>query len=324
VLLFVTCFRVEHPVRSDDPIFPFRTHNKVDPSGDPDIDEMRNYWTNEEQHGAVLGCVEYAELCKDASNASCFDPWMDNRPVSTLDDVTFATGKGLLYSGNWASINTRTSKELDATRKIVDIWISQPLEEEQWKFEAQRMFDSLMIRARLEVLELARGARASMPHFKDRMRDMHRGVCQKIKFQATGYKNLSVAGLLFAFLAPPILAFRIKKLPVFYWPIYSIWKLAHISIKDLPLVLLPWVGIKKIGQIISAATPPVLEFCTTVTNILWHGLKALGAGSWYIFKILYLFLARVGVGLRKGFKFVDRFRSGAAQRQDSISLSSEP
>lgn len=320
----MTSFNVQHPVRSDDPIFPFRTQIKHDPTGNPDLDEMLNYWTNEERYGAVLGCVEHAELCKDASIASCFDPWKDNRPVSTLDDETYATGIGLLYSGHWASINTRTSKELDATRKIVDIWISQPLDEEQWKLEAHRMFESLMIRARLEVLELARGTRSRIPHFKDRMLDIHRGVCKKIKFQAAGYKNLSVAGLLFTFLFPPILAFRIKKFPIFYWPIYSLWKLARIPIKDMPLALWPWMGIKKVGRLLSKVTPPVLDFFSTATNMVWDSLKVLYRVLRFIVRVIYDFLSGFNVGVHRSIRFVNRVRSGAGQRQDSISLSSEP
>jgi hypothetical protein len=190
-----------------------------------------------------------------------------------LDDETYAVGIGLLYSGNWKSINTRTSKELDATRKIVDVWISMPLAEEQWKLEAQRLFESSMIRARLEVLELARGARATMPHFTNRMLEKHRGVCRKIKFQTTGYKNLSVTGLLFAFLTPPILAFRIKEKPLFYWPIYHIWKLALLRVKNKPLIKWPWMGVMELGKLLSEATSTMLEICSeTIGPALWTAL----------------------------------------------------
>jgi hypothetical protein len=247
VLLFVTSFYARYQNRSDDPIFPARNHIIPDPTGDPDIDDINNYWTNEEPHGAVLGCVEYAELCRTPSNDSCFDPWTDTT-VTAIDDETYAAALGLLHSGYWPTIKTWISEELDATRKIIDVYISMPIAAEQWKLEAQRIFESSIVRAKLEVLELARGTRAGMQNFTDIMLDEMRGLCQKIKFQATGYKNLSVVGLLFAFLAPPLLAFPIGRRRLFLWPIYGIWKLGELSVMEKPLIYWPWAGIKVLGR----------------------------------------------------------------------------
>jgi hypothetical protein len=268
VLLFVTSFNIQHPVRSDDPIFPFRTPITPDTSVNPDIDQLMTYWTNKEKHGAVLGCVEYAEICEDASNVSCFDPWA-NLAMAPPSDEMYALGLGLLYSGNWMGLNTRTSKELDATRKIVDISISMPLAQEQWKIEAQRIFEISMIRARLEVLELARGTRSTRPSFIDVLPDVRRAVCQIVKFQSVGYKNLSVAGLLFAFLTPPILAIRIKKMPLFYWPIHGILKLAKLRVRDKPLIQWLWIGVKKLYKIVSDTTQ---ELCSKARELVWKNI----------------------------------------------------
>jgi len=280
VLLFVTSFNIQHPVRSDDPIFPFRTPISPNTSVNPDIDQLATYWTNEEKHGAVLGCVEYAEVCAGVSNASCFDPWA-NPAMAPPDDDMYAVGLGLLYSGNWLGLNTRTSKELDATRKIVDVSLSMPLAQEQWKIEAQRIFEISMIRTRLEVLELARGTRSTQPGFIDVLPDVRRAICQKVKFQSVGYKNLSVAGLLFAFWTPPILAIRIQKIPLFYWPVYGILRLARLRVRDkLPIQWL-WIGVKELYRIVSDATQ---ELCSKARDLVWknvakvtiQALRALG------------------------------------------------
>jgi hypothetical protein len=197
------------------------------------------------------------------------------------DDDMYAVGLGLLYSGNWLGLNTRTSKELDATRKIVDVSLSMPLAQEQWKIEAQRIFEISMIRTRLEVLELARGTRSTQPGFIDVLPDVRRAICQKVKFQSVGYKNLSVAGLLFAFWTPPILAIRIQKIPLFYWPVYGILRLARLRVRDkLPIQWL-WIGVKELYKIVSDATQ---ELCSKARDLVWknvakvtiQALRALG------------------------------------------------
>jgi hypothetical protein len=320
VLLFVTSFNIQHPVRSDDPIFPARDQVTSSPTGDSDLDNLRSYWTNNETHAAVLGCVEYTELCKTASNESCFDPWEISQLPAVVDDATYIAAMGLFHSGFWSTIKTRTSKELDAARKIVDVYISMPLAKDQWKLEVQRIFDESMIRTKLEVLELARGTRASIQNFTDQMPDSQRGICRKIKFQSTGYTNLCVVGLLFAFLSPPILALRIKKKPLFYWPIYIIWKLGKLPIKDKPLILWPWTGLKKLAELSQEQLLESLNFCAEPMSMCWDALKGLGRVILAVSKILYGFLDGVIIGIHNGLKFVNQIWPRASDGQDSISL----
>jgi hypothetical protein len=225
VLLFITSFNVQHHNRSDDPIFPARKQINSPPSGNPDLDDLKNYWTNNETHSSVLGCVEYALLCRNESRSSCYDPWTSSPPIPNMSDAEYITFMGLLHSGFWSTIQSRTSKELDATRKIVDVSISMPLDPHQWKVEARRIFEMQMVRARWEVLEVARGTRSSMAgfvNFLDRKR-----VCQMIKFQSTGYKNLSLFGVLLSTILPPLLAVPVrKKRPLILWPLYLLrWAL---------------------------------------------------------------------------------------------------
>jgi hypothetical protein len=97
------------------------------PTDNPDVDNLNSYWTNNERHTAVLGCVEFIELCKTTSKDSCFDPWEMSQLPAFVDDATYTAAIGLFHSGFWSTIKTRTSKKLDAARKIVDVSISMPL-----------------------------------------------------------------------------------------------------------------------------------------------------------------------------------------------------
>ncbi len=131
----------------------------------------------------------------------------------------------LLHSGFWSIIQSRTSKELDATRKIVDVSISMPLDPHQWKVEARRIFEMQIVRARWEVLEVARGTRSSMAGFVNFLG--RKRVCQMIKIQSTCYKNLSLFGVLLSTILPPLLAVPVReKRPLILWPFYLLrWAL---------------------------------------------------------------------------------------------------
>jgi hypothetical protein len=342
VLLFFTSFNINLPNRSDDPIFPARLH--VDPplTGDPNIDDLRNYWSNDEKHGGVLGCVEYAWLCKTASNESCFDPWDSNHIPNDIDDITYATGISLMHSGFWSGLPTRTSKELDATRKIIDISISLPLAAEQWKVEAKRMFEMFIIRTKLEVLELARGTRASMSNFTNRMPQQYKSICGKVKFQSVGYRNLSLVGMLVATLGPPVFVIPIRKKPAFYWVLYVVWGFATLFVKEKSVFHGVWMAMTAVGGAIGSgvATLGVLiqehlsneyaklkNFSRKVPELIWTCIKGLGNGLWYTLKLLNGFLGGVLTGHREGRRtwneFVERFRSETRRRQEAISMSYE-
>ena len=220
--------------RSDDPIFPARYNVTAEPTDSPDLDDLMNYWSNQEPHSSVLGCVEYALLCQNDSIASCYDPWLNPPRTRKMSDEEYAAFFGLVHSSFWSTIKTRTSNELDATRKIIDVHLSMPLEPGHWKFEAKRIFETQMIRARWEVLEIARGTRASTSGSENYMPEERRGVCQKIKFQATGHKNLSLFGLLLAAFLPPLLAFPLqKKKALILWPFYLLRITFSIKFEDL-------------------------------------------------------------------------------------------
>jgi len=98
-----------------------------------------------------------------------------------------------------------------------------PLEKEQWKLEVRRLFDMSIIRAQMEIVNLTRETFASEPDFVNRMPEVLRGVCSKIKFQATGYKNLSFVGVLSATLGPLLIGPSIKQKPPLFWIVVGIW-----------------------------------------------------------------------------------------------------
>jgi hypothetical protein len=228
---------VQYHDRSDDPIFPARNHSTAEPTGNPDLDDLLNYWSNGEPHSSVLGCVEYALLCQNDSLTSCYDPWVNSPSLPEPEDVSdeeYGTFFGLMHSSFWSTIKTRTSNELDATGKIIDVHTSMPLKPGHWKLEAKRIFETQMIRARWEVLELARGTRASIDGFENYFPENRKDLCQKIKFQSSGYKNLSLFGLLLAAFLPPLLAVPLQKeKPLLLWPVYLLRLTFSIQSGDL-------------------------------------------------------------------------------------------
>jgi hypothetical protein len=265
VLLFITSFNIQHHDRSDDPIFLARHQITSDPTGNPDLDDLLNHWTNNEPHSSVLACAEHAILCRNDSVVRCYDPWDHGPPSAEFSDEELLTFWGLMYSGFWSTIKSRTSKELDATRKIVDISISMPLDPNQWKLEAKRIFEMQLVRARWEVLEIARGTRASMPDFANFLDEDKREVCQKVKFQSTGYKNLSLFGLLLGAILPPLLAFPLrKKKPLILWPYYLFRMIRSEDFSHWSVALKNSVAARKISSIIH-------DFSSTLQRIYRKG-----------------------------------------------------
>jgi hypothetical protein len=252
VLLFVAPFDVKYPTRSDDPIFPARKLVRGDASLSPGLQEFQTYWTNDELHAGVLGCVESAEICTPSMDR-CGDPWLDTS-LAYISDEMAATYVGMLHSGYWNSIQTRTAQVLDATRRIVDARISLPLDKAQWKLEARRLFEMSLVRAKLEVLELARGTRATNPGFLNYLDASMRGACTKIKLQAKGYKNLSFVGLMCALFGPLLLGLRVteESEPPIVWIITGICFVCRV-LCDTENPLLAWVvsGSRTLAKILS-------------------------------------------------------------------------
>ena len=97
----------------------------------------------------------------------------------------------------------------DVHKKAATIVASTPLEAEQWKFEARRMYMIRAARWQIDVLGTAAGSGWDLPLARNALldysgkaggeKDLDVGVdidvCRRIKFRSNGWKNVSLSGL---------------------------------------------------------------------------------------------------------------------------------
>ena len=228
-LFFVQQHGIAYDGYSDDPIFPARLR-KPGRRGD-----WRDTWINNIPRANVLGCVSLAEICTP-SRDKCIDAWKKFRPHSPeMVLLRF----GMLSSTFGGYLGAHTGKILDAASRVMDELGSIPLRKDQWKFEVQRLFGMSLIRAKMEVLELAHGTRSKEPGFTNYLAH-ERGICTMVKFRAEGYKNLSLMGVIIATFAPPLIGLPVRRRPPIMWLGVGVCRFGKIS-NSLLRWIMPWV-----------------------------------------------------------------------------------
>jgi hypothetical protein len=213
--MFMNTFNVQYPNISNDPIFPALTQTLWPRS-------TATCWNNTILPSSVLGCTERAEVCYPDSD-HCFDVWAPNALDKMLSanwtgaEETYLTMLGLSYSNFGDLLSTRHGLLLNATQQIIGNRLSQALDPYQWKLEVRRLFYMGLLRAKLEMLAVVRGLRASNAGYQDILPANRRSICQKVKFQTKGYTNISFVGLLLAILLPLIFGCEIRGHPPVVW-----------------------------------------------------------------------------------------------------------
>jgi hypothetical protein len=191
---------------SDDPIFPAKT--KQYPGS--------KYWMNFHAPATILGCVDSTQW-RDPERLDL--GWFPLTKVPGREEPSNAHVRGAMYflysALSWESIYSTVSKlgpnALDAQTKISRL-VSTPLLPEQWKLEAQKLFNISLARIQFKARDIARGANAGRPGFVRKECPLTPEVCSKtFMFNSNGWKNLhrgaSLAVLysctIFIFLAIP-------------------------------------------------------------------------------------------------------------------------
>ena len=100
----------------------------------------------------------------------------------------------LLASEYFDSRFTSMSEHFEVHKKIRDFYSSN-LHPEQWKVEARRIFATRLALLQLHVLGIAQGGGHDLPHARNLLLDSGVHACGNILFQAQGWRNLSVSGL---------------------------------------------------------------------------------------------------------------------------------
>jgi hypothetical protein len=144
----------------------------------------------------VLGCTDRMTICSpDGSVCGSWKYWHGLGRSDTEDyRVQAALTWSLMYSNIGLAINFGLGNALDAMRKISG-GASLPLAPEQWKVEAQNLFNTSLARIQIDARNIARGnPNGNYPGMVDIMNPMQRDICKMYKFKSTGWRNIVVSG----------------------------------------------------------------------------------------------------------------------------------
>lgn len=167
---------------------------------------------------------------------TCYDVWAPEFLADLVQDNSSGAAERYLVAfalqnsdfGNTTA--TRHGFLLDATRRIVGNRLSQPLDTEQWKLEARRLFEMSLLRMKFEILAAARGDRAGFRNYTNILPPLYQEVCGKVKYQVNGFVNLSLIGLLCAILLPVILGLPLEKRTPIQWLLIGAYRMIRLLI----------------------------------------------------------------------------------------------
>jgi hypothetical protein len=100
-----------------------------------------------------------------------------------------------LAPSHFASQYPDIATHFNAPRRIRS-FASSPLDQEQWKFEVKKMFNTELALQQFHVLGIAQGAGSNLPHARNLLEDFDVDARAKVLFPAPGWKNVKVADLM--------------------------------------------------------------------------------------------------------------------------------
>lgn len=119
-------------------------------------------------------------------------PQQQPYPAQALQTLRLL-GLSLKFSDTKAAFTYQDPSVLDAQRRVLLI-MSLPLDPEQWKIEARRIFEISLARMQGDILDIARGKGANEVSVSNLLGNSNAEICSMIKFQAVGWSNVSLVG----------------------------------------------------------------------------------------------------------------------------------
>ncbi|KUJ14512.1 uncharacterized protein LY89DRAFT_784443 [Mollisia scopiformis] len=160
-LNFISSHAIYYHNFRNDSVFPAQTKARfADGYPGPDL-----YYNNSTRAG-VLGCVDQYQICESI-----------NGPCSA--GSTQFTG----------------SEALDAQSKLNHM-LSMQLADEQWKVEAEKMFQTSLARMQINLFDFVRGTAAGYPGAYNTLPPEHRGMCAMVEIPTVGWRNVNLVGFL--------------------------------------------------------------------------------------------------------------------------------
>ena len=160
-ILFILSQKIYYVAPSLDPIFPATDEAPPLPSS-----PNRTWYHNLAGPGTVMACEDHT-LWRDPR-----DPRSDWSPITDFlehypSDSQISAGQNLLWFGLrssciWQAMSARGGSALDAQARISGM-MSLPLDPQQWRVEAETLFQTSLARIQVEIHNIARGAGANRP-----------------------------------------------------------------------------------------------------------------------------------------------------------------
>jgi hypothetical protein len=91
--------------------------------------------------------------------------------------------------------------------------LSLPLAEEQWKVEAENLFQTTLARIQISLRDYIRGAAAENPEYTDLTSPGMHDMCHAYKFHGRGWKNISVWGVVMVFVNVAMVFILSREIP---------------------------------------------------------------------------------------------------------------
>ena len=181
---------VSHSNVRDDPIFPARAGHGP------------RYCNNITRPG-LIACIDNTEVCSPDDDACVqVTKALDNRidPEEELRNFHVPTSQTeraynlllLALTGSSVAIASQNPDiSLEAWSHCQNKDMCTPLPQDQWIVEARRWFEASLAWAHISILDFVQGdgSRHNVP-------EIHRGMCDMVKYKAAGWRNVSISGFL--------------------------------------------------------------------------------------------------------------------------------
>ena len=192
ILVVAPQVKTYHPWRRVDPIFPAMDRAV------PTSTAGWVWYTNNSTKGNTLGCVDYVQVC-DARNITCWDNSNITHAISAVKSQTAKNALFLLLFGlerSNAYFGMVWNNDLLNETTSAMLFYQDRLHEEQWKVEAEVLFQLSLARIQIDIFDLARGTYKGTyprthPQVVNKLPAEFCGVCSMVKFHAEGYTNVN-------------------------------------------------------------------------------------------------------------------------------------
>jgi len=187
-IIFVQPKKVYYRSRSNDPIFPANQQVFI-PS------DERPFWVYTRGHATVMACLDQTSW-RDPQEGPTWNSDSTTVPQAVNDPSTrgglWLFWFSILNSGTYQAISQRLGSALNASDRLSG-FTSLPLATEQWKVEAERLFETSLARTQIDARNIARGVMASYPGYVKSNNTAPEMCKNTYLFISQGWTNVNLA-----------------------------------------------------------------------------------------------------------------------------------